>query len=689
MKKLITFTLLCFYSISFAQDESFIRKTIVARSMFNEREILADFKHRQLLRQERIYKAVKEQGVAYNYISNEGVYNELVDIYPDGTPLYYQSSNSKAGQLANITTIQKGGKYNLNLTGKNVLIGVFDATPTFKKHNEFRDRASQIHIKSEVVSDNAPLSERRSFQFAQEHATHVTGTIFAKGVEPEAKGLAPDVELYSFDWKSDELNMHKIAKIGALTSNHSYGTTVILNGELIIDQKLVGIYDWKAESFDRVTFFNKNYLPVIAAGNDHEYAELLNKENTEYNNLVGISVAKNTLVVGSINQIDGELNNNNVNIASSSNYGPTKDFRIKPDLVAKGVALYSTINDYSRTDDYILRTDKYTYLSGTSMAAPVVTSLVALLQEWAIKSFRTPLKASSIKGVLIHTAYELNKIIDQKTQKVKHLNKGPNAIYGWGAIDADKAMTLLNNLAVNKSYIIESELASMTTKKYIINNVYEDNELEATLVWTDPANVFDYSYVTLDIAKVSLVNDLDMRIKNNNIEFYPWALAKDIYNPVAIEKDNDVDNVERITRKKVSKGETVLTITYKGEIVLGKQEYSLIISSKEPVSIIEIVENKSDLVAIERPVDNHRKEKVNALDITVWPNPVQDIIYLEYDSDKFNIYEVQVYDINGKLLKRINNLEEKSISLVQLSKGRYLIKFITNEGIIVKHIVKK
>ncbi|MDM1364343.1 S8 family serine peptidase [Myroides marinus] len=687
MKKVITLSLLCFYVFSFAQNDSLIRDIITARSLQSDREVQVDLEKEHILRQEKVSRVIKERNIPYSYVSDLGVYSEIVDVYPDGRPLYYQGFNSRAAQIAKVPAIQKGGKFNLNLTGKNVLIGVFDATPVYKKHDEFKDRLNQIHIKSEVVSESAPLSERRNFQVAQEHATHVTGTILAKGLYPEAKGLAPGVRLYSYNWRNDEINMRDLAKIGALASNHSYGAVIISNGRLIIDQRLVGVYDWKAEGFDRVTFAFKNYLPVIAAGNNHKYANILNDNQTEFNNLAGIATAKNTLVVGSLAQLSNSLDITDMTISPTSNYGPTRDFRIKPDIVAKGEGLYSTINDYSRTEDYILRTDRYTYLAGTSMASPVVTSLVALLQEWAVNAFNTPLRAASIKGLIIHTAYSLNKITDKESNTVKDLGKGPNAVYGWGAIDAEKAMTLLNNLSTNRSYLIENELINKKTKKYIITNNYDNNEIEATLVWTDPASVFDYSIIAMSNSKPVLVNDLDMRLKTSDLTYLPWALNKDISNPIALEKDNDVDNVERITSKKLPKGESILTISHKGGIILGRQEYSLILSSKEPISIVEINTSKSGDIATEEIVI--LPKEITDLDIGIWPNPVVNIANLDYDIQQLKVHELKIYDLNGRLIKVVNDVDKKALSLEDLTIGRYILNFMTSEGIIVKHIVKK
>ncbi|TNE54254.1 MAG: T9SS type A sorting domain-containing protein [Bacteroidetes bacterium] len=93
-------------------------------------------------------------------------------------------------------------------------------------------------------------------------------------------------------------------------------------------------------------------------------------------------------------------------LASFSSHGPTVDERMKPDIAAPGVSVASSISSYTDNDytllttvDFNGRTYPFARLSGTSMAGPMVTGIVALLLE------ANPFLSSyQIKNILQETA---------------------------------------------------------------------------------------------------------------------------------------------------------------------------------------------------------------------------------------------------------------------------------------------
>ncbi len=103
-------------------------------------------------------------------------------------------------------------------------------------------------------------------------------------------------------------------------------------------------------------------------------------------------------------------------IASFSANGPTIDFYLKPDLVAPGVDITSTVLNNNKS-----------LSSGTSMAAPFVSGSVAL-----IKQAQKLLKPDEIKSLLMNTAYILENPVSGEPYSP--------LMQGSGRVDAQSAI---------------------------------------------------------------------------------------------------------------------------------------------------------------------------------------------------------------------------------------------------------
>lgn len=284
------------------------------------------------------------------------------------------------------------------------------------------------------------------------HGTHVAGTIVGQGVSnSKYKGVAPGASVKiakvedstsifndggQFKDASDYMNQSPVADIVSMSmgvpSSNCKGT------------------EYSSRVVDDYVFY-AGQIYVIAAGN-------------EYDDYGSTSIrypgcSKNAITIGSV------LDNGNDtidDIASDSSRGPTGDGRKKPDIVAPGSVITSTDND----DNY-----GYVSMSGTSMATPHVSGLVATLRE----HYSWLNNASRVKAYLGVRAIPHSGNID---------NNGNT--YGLGKVDSYVAHW---NDNVTDGWVGNSASGTVTndTYSYIdITATYDTGLLGVVLAWSEP-----------------------------------------------------------------------------------------------------------------------------------------------------------------------------------------------------------
>lgn len=79
-------------------------------------------------------------------------------------------------------------------------------------------------------------------------------------------------------------------------------------------------------------------------------------------------------------------------------------------------------------------------------------------------------------------------------------------------------------------------------------------------------------------------------------------------------------------------------------------------------------------------------EKLSKEDFKIYPNPVESTLNIDYSQDLDLTYEV--YSMNGKLVLPTNRLTN-SINVSSLTKGYYILKLISEDGVVSKRFMKK
>jgi hypothetical protein len=556
----------------------------------NSQELLA----KGAAQQQQLTRMALQKGWPLVIRSKKGQNAYLTGVDKLGRPRYTTTvDNIISAATIRTNKLWPGGSTGLSLNGNAAAmkgkIAIWDEGLVRPTHVELVGRVIQV--------DNSPT--------LSDHSTHVSGTLIAAGVNAVAKGMSYGAQLLQcYDYYNDAAEMMAAAGQGLLLSNHSYADEAgwvqdASNGDRwefwgapgdTVDISF-GQYDQTTQLWDSIAYHNPNYLIVKAAGNNPgetgppvggDYWRQ-NAQNTFYDagprpagisNNAGFETiatygnAKNILAIGAVNPIPGGYSQpSDVVWSGFSSMGPTGDGRIKPDVVADGVNVLSSIS----TAD-----NAYDIYSGTSMASPATCGSAFLLQQYYSQLHSgVYMRSATLRGLLIHTADEAGSY------------PGPDYVFGWGLIDMQKAASVITSDNSDQSQQIHESSLTNGTKDSETFTITASGKtaVSATICWTDPPGTppdIPINEKDFQDVGIKLVNDLDLRIMDNTTSkiYTPWILNPSSPAAAATKGDNFRDNVE-----KVELGDSLIpgrsytiTVTHKSTLKRGTQQYSLLVS---------------------------------------------------------------------------------------------------------------
>lgn len=610
-------------------------------------EWLTDFSKEQTLisniRKDEAIRFAKINNLPITFIGKNGSFSEIQKI-ENGNPIYYSTNNMDAARSTRTNFLHSGGNLGLNIEGQNMTAYVWDGGLARTTHVEF-----DVSGQSKIVNGDGS-------SFVLGHATHVSGTIGAIGVDSNAKGMAPKSNIVSFDWNSDLSEVTNAASNGMLISNHSYGAIA----ESLPDWQF-GAYTTDCKNWDNVLFNAPYYTLVCAAGNDGNDNTSNSsplESNSGFDKLSVLSVAKNTIVVANGNDIYVNSDGNvigSMSLNTSSSQGPTDDYRIKPDITGNGTGVYSPVayqDEQEFEGDPIPSNpsnNDYRSWQGTSMASPNVAGSLLLLQQLYNQENNQFALSATIKGLALHTADDGGIV-------------GPDAEFGWGYLNTKKAaeMILSDNSIVEELTLIEN---TSYTFDVIADGI---NPLVASISWTDPAP-YVVNYGTTNSSTHYLVNDLDIRIEKNGTTYFPWKLTSVNTNTKA---DNDADPYEKVEIDSAS-GIYTITISHKGSLRNNLQNYSLLVSG--------IINPNASII-----------EEDKVTDFNIYPNPTNGLFKIIHNNE-LEIVNIKVFTIEGKEVYKniLTNQNINELNLSFLEKGIYYITLFQNSSKTTKKLIIK
>ena len=539
--KILILFIVCTSFFGFAQSEKDIINITKDYDVTLIKSKAKEFKILEEKERTRAYKYALENNIPLSYTDEKGNFHQLMKLTPDGYPIYFSTENQAAAKSTRAIHLNTGGSLGLTLNGQGMVARVWDGGKVRTQHNHFGTRV--------VCVDDTGTD----YNF---HATHVTGTVLANGAT-NIRGMAYEANGRTFNWTDDETEVLDEVLGGMLISNHSYGVPVTSPSGTTLPSWYIGTYDSEAKIWDEIAFLAPYYLMVASGGNSGEDQNNSDPIAFGFDKLTGNKTAKNNLVVANAEDAIIDVNGNLTSplvINSSSSQGPTDDRRIKPDITGNGTNLLSTgSNGNSAT----------TTLTGTSMASPNVAGTLLLLQQHHNNLTTKFMKAATLKGLACHTADDSGNI-------------GPDAVFGWGLLNAKAAAQAITSNGLN-AWISEEKLNQGQTYSITVKSL-GTNPLIATACWTDvPGDANNGQREANDLTR-ALVNDLDVRITRNGTTYFPWKLDSDPTFDATRFGDNNIDNVEQVKIDVPPVGDYVITVTHKGTLVNNKQDFSLIIT---------------------------------------------------------------------------------------------------------------
>jgi len=293
----------------------------------------------------------------------------------------------------------------LNLSGAGVQVAVLDSGIDYT-HPRFSDFLYEGAVRGwDFIDDSDSPMEAlpNNPNGATSHGTRVTGAIAA---------ISPNVELWHYR-VTDSLGGREATLLAGLEKAHEDGADII-NISLGVLENDPSLPISAAANVAAAS----GTIIIVAAGNNDTGAQL-----------AAPAAANLPITVGAGN-ITGDR------VANFSSAGPAGElFYIKPDIIAPGEGVLTTFPTFSG--------NPYGFMNGTSIAAPIVTGIAALMLEALPDA-----TSHEIKARLMNTAMPVSASVFSAgaglVQPLRALTQEPYATVRSSQADSYEIMASLN-----------------------------------------------------------------------------------------------------------------------------------------------------------------------------------------------------------------------------------------------------
>ena len=495
------------------QDRRAMRTSIEADALFS---LAAELQTKFDDSEARVAKYLADNPKQLRSELKNGMVHYLARIDADGQPMFRVDKvnaatvdgqkNRASGALIKADSLYTGGSISVNITGTGMVAGVWEVNAVRETHELFAGKA--INQPGQIPATPSTSN----------HAAHVTGTMIGVDLlsRPTARGIAFGATSKNYTAPNDLAEMAAFAASGFLISNHSYGDANTQSDNLW----KYGAYDAEAKGWDNLAKNAPNYLPFVAGGNEQTSSGNF-AAKAGYDIMTGSSAAKNVMTVGALN--------GDKTMSEYSNWGPTDDGRVKPEIVAKGTGIDSAQASTPPPNSVGCDTcysGSGPDSSGTSYATPAAAAAALLLQQYYHSLNGNYMLSSTLKALMMGTAEDLGQ-------------PGPDYKFGWGLLNVENAAfaikkrsPLAATLSTSKGAYIEeiatNPAADSTTE--VTRDVYAKGgvPMVVNIGWTDDDGPEQLAGEGIDPTTSRMVYEFDVMVRqvapNPVVDTWPWVV---------------------------------------------------------------------------------------------------------------------------------------------------------------------
>jgi hypothetical protein len=234
-----------------------------------------------------------------------------------------------------------------------------------------------------------------------------------------------------------------------------------------------------------------------------------------------------------------------------------------------------------------------------------------------------------MKAILVQTADECGP------------NDGPDYSHGWGLVNTLAALQLVQADASEPGHLRQETLDDGAEHTWYFS-LPATESVRISIAWTDPPGTPPAD--TLDPPDLMLVNDLDLRLRNGPVPvvYEPWVL--DPANPAAAATtgDNFRDNVEQVYAADLPAGDYEVTVSHKGTLSGGEQDYALAssVALGDTPPVVGVAERRASGVA---------------LDVAVSPNPFVASTAISFSTPQAGRVRASIVDVGGRVVRTLES----------------------------------